>query len=61
MDNIQENILDTEAEFKKTGKIMAKIERRHNCKKVVALKAIILLAIAGVAWITFLIIYKYNK
>ena len=60
MDNIQENILDAEDEVKKTGKIMAKIERRHNCMKVVALMAIIFLAIADVAWIVFLIIYK-NK
>ena len=60
MDRIQDKVLQTEDEVKKTGKIMNKIERRHNCMKIVTLIAIILFALFDIAWIVFLIIFKFK-
>ena len=60
MDRIQDKVLETEDEIKQTSKVMNKMERRHNCMKVVTLIAIILFALFDIAWITFLLIFKYK-
>ena len=60
MDRIHENVLETEAEVKKTAKIIGKMERRHNCMKVISLLAIILFGILDLLWIAFLLIRKYR-
>ena len=59
MERIHENVLDTEDEVKKTAKIIGKMERRHNCMKVISLMAIILFGILDLCWIAFLLIKKF--
>ena len=60
MDRIQENVLETEDEVKKTAKIIGKMERRHSCMKVISLMAIILFGLLDICWIAFLLIRKYK-
>ena len=60
MDRIQENILSTEDEVKKTSKIMGKIERRHNCMKILGFMAAILFGLFDIAWIVILLIWKFK-
>ena len=60
MDRIHENVLETEDEVKKTGKIMGKMERRHSCMKIISLLAVILFGIFDILWIVFLLVKRYK-
>ena len=58
MDIIQEKVIETEEEVKKTSKEMHKLERRESCAKCLTLLAIILFGLFDVALIGVLL---YNN
>ena len=60
MDRIQEKVLGTEDEIKRTGKIMGKMEKRQNCMKILTVIAIIVFALFDFAWVGFLLYHKYK-
>jgi len=60
MDRIQEKVIETEDQVKKTGKIMGKMEKRQNCMKILTVIAIIIFALFDFVWIGFLLYHKYK-
>ena len=61
MNRIQDKVNDTENEIKKTSRIMGKLERRHNCMKILSLIFIIIFGILDLVWPIFLFIYRFWK
>ena len=61
INRIQDKVIETENEIKKTSRVMGKIERRHNCMKILSLIFLIIFGLFDVAWIVFLIILKFRK
>ena len=61
MNRIQDKVNDTENEIKKTSRIMGKLERRHNCMKILSLIFIIIFGILDLVWLIFLFIYRFWK
>ena len=61
INRIQDKVIETENEIKKTSRVMGKIERRHNCMKILSLIFLIIFGLFDVAWIVFLVILKFRK
>ena len=57
MDRIQDHVLETENQVKKTGKIMTRMETRAKCVQILAFIAVILCGLLDVVLVIF-IIYK---
>ena len=60
MERIQEKVLETEDQVKNTGKVMGKMERRHNCMKIITVIAIITFGLFDIAWIGFCLYHRYK-
>jgi chromosome segregation ATPase len=61
MDRIQEKVIETEEEVKKTSKEMHKLERRDSCAKALTLIAIILFGLFDLALIGVLVYNLIKK
>ncbi len=59
MDRIQEKVIETEDEIKKTSKIMSKMERRRACMKALTLIAIIVFGLFDITLLVYFLIKKF--
>ena len=61
MDRIQDKVIETENEIKKTSKIMSKMERRNACMKALTLIAIIVFGLFDITLLVYFLIRTFYK